>query len=94
MQEAAYAKYFRIWAWLIGLAVVSVLGASVLPRAAAIFVIFAAAWVKAVMVALNYMHLKYERWQLCALAVVPLVLLVVLALALFPDIVSAGPALP
>jgi caa(3)-type oxidase subunit IV len=85
--ERARPNYFLIWVWLVVLAIVSVLFTLVLPRSAAIFLIFAVAWVKAVLVALNYMHLKYEKWQLYALAIVPLLLVVGLTFALFPDIV-------
>lgn len=85
--EKARPNYFLIWVWLVVLAVVSVLTTLILPRSAAIFLIFAAAWMKAVLVALNYMHLRYEKWQLYALVIVPLALVVGLTFTLFPDIV-------
>ena len=92
--ERARPNYFLIWVWLVVLAVVSVLFTLVLPRSAAIFLIFAVAWVKAVLVALNYMHLRYERWQLYALAIIPLLLVTGLTFALFPDIVFGHGGLP
>lgn len=87
VSESTRPNYFLIWVWLIVLAVVSVLFTVVLPKSAAIFLIFAVAWVKAVLVALNYMHLRYEKWQLYALAFIPLLLVVGLTFVLFPDIV-------
>lgn len=85
--EDVYAPYFRIWVWLVGLVIVSVLASWVLPRAVGIFFIFGVAWVKAVLVGLHYMHLKSEKWQLCSLIIIPLVLVVGMTLTLFPDIV-------
>ncbi|MCZ7624691.1 MAG: cytochrome C oxidase subunit IV family protein [Candidatus Methylomirabilis sp.] len=49
--------------------------------------IFVIASVKAVLVALNYMHLKSENWLIYALAIVPVLLVVAMILVLFPDIV-------
>lgn len=86
-QAITYTHYFRIWAWLVGLVFLSVLASGLFPRGGALVVIFAAAWVKAALVALYYMHLKYERWQLAALVIIPLVLMIGLTLTLFPDIV-------
>jgi cytochrome c oxidase subunit 4 len=86
-RAVAYTHYFRIWVWLVGLVFLSVLASGLLPRGGALMIIFAAAWVKAVLVALYYMHLKYERWQLAALALIPLLLIIGLAVTLVPDIV-------
>ena len=43
--------------------------------------------VKAVLVLLNYMHLKFERPLLYALVIVPLLIVAILIFALFPDFV-------
>jgi len=87
LSDKVYAGYFWIWVWLIGLATVSVLASWVLPRSVALLLIFAVAWIKAVLVALYYMHLKYEKWQVGVLVVIPLLLVIGLTLTLFPDIV-------
>ena len=64
------------------------IGASVfLSKGAAILLIFLVALVKAVLVLLNYMHLKFERPLLYALIIVPLLIVAVLVFALFPDFV-------
>lgn len=74
--------------WLVILMLVGVL-ATLLPleRSAVIGLIFVVAAVKAVLVALNYMHLKSENWLIYALAIVPVLLVVAMTLVLFPDIV-------
>jgi caa(3)-type oxidase subunit IV len=58
-----------------------------LDKSTAMSVIFAIAAVKAALVALNYMHLKSESWLICALAIVPVLLVVALTLVLLPDVV-------
>lgn len=85
-QTVTYTHYFHIWVWLVGLVLLSVLASTLFPPGGASVIIFAAAWVKAVLVALYYMHLKYERWQLTALVLVPLLLIIGLTFTLFPDI--------
>jgi len=85
--ESVYAEYFRIWLWLMGLVTLSVVAGWTLPRSAALLLIFAVAWTKAVLVALYYMHLKSEKWQLATLIIVPLLLVIGLSLTLCPDLV-------
>jgi len=77
-----------IWIWLIVLMIVGLL-VTLLPldKSTAMSVIFAIAAVKAALVALNYMHLKSESWLICALAIVPVLLVVALTLVLLPDVV-------
>lgn len=86
--ELARPHYVAIWVWLVILMLVGVL-ATLLPleKSAVIGLIFAVAAVKAVLVALNYMHLKSEDWLIYALAIVPVLLVVAMTLVLFPDIV-------
>ena len=83
-------NYFAVWIWLVGLVIVSVVASSVLPKSAAVLLIFAVAAVKALLVALNYMNLKYEKPLLYALAIVPLLIVAVLIFALFSDFVFYG----
>ena len=86
--ERAHPNYVAIWIWLVALMIAGVL-ASHLPfaKSAVIFVIFLIATVKALLVALYYMHLKFERGVIYAMAIVPVVLVVVLTFLLFPDFV-------
>ena len=51
-----------------------------------VVLVFAAATVKALLVALYYMHLRFERRLVYALALVPLVLFGMLLLVLLPEI--------
>ena len=85
--ENVYASYFRIWVWLVTLGIVSVFARWSLPRSTALLLIFSVAWTKAVLVALYYMHLKYEKWQVATLVIIPLLLVIGLTFTLFPDIV-------
>lgn len=86
--DRVHPNYVAIWMWLVILMLVGVL-ATLLPleRSAVIGLIFVVAAVKAVLVALNYMHLKSENWLIYALAIVPVLLVVAMTLVLFPDIV-------
>lgn len=86
--ERVHSNYVAIWVWLITLMIASLL-ATLLPlgRSAVISLIFAIAAVKAVLVALNYMHLTSENWLIYALAIVPVLLVIAMTLVLFPDIV-------
>ncbi len=86
--EHAHPNYVAIWLWLLGLALISVL-VTALPFSHTLIVVlvFAAAAVKAILVALYYMHLRFERLFIYSLALTPLALFVVLLLVLFPDIV-------
>ncbi len=91
--ERAHPNYTAVWLWLLALLGVGLV-ASLLPggRAVALTVIFATAVVKALLVALNFMHLRFESALIYAIALVPVAFAVILAVALFPDFVwTAGP---
>jgi cytochrome c oxidase subunit 4 len=82
-----HPHYVTVWYWLLGLALGSVLVSLLpLPHPVIITLIFVAATVKAVLVALYYMHLRYEHLLICALVLVPLLLFALLVLVLLPDI--------
>jgi len=87
--ERGHPNYVAVWFWLVGLMVTSV-AISQLPfsKSATDVVIFAIAGVKAVLVALNFMHLRFERLLIYSLAIVPLLLFFILTAVLFPDIAS------
>lgn len=84
----AESNYVKIWVWLMVLLGVG-LSASFLPggRGLAVAVIFGTAVAKAVLVALNYMHLKVEPRLIYAIAIVPVLFVLGLTMALFPDFV-------
>ena len=86
--ERVHPNYVAIWVWLVALMIAGVL-VTLLPlgKSAVMSLIFAIAAVKAVLVALNYMHLKSENWLIYALAIVPVLLVVAMTLVLLPDIV-------
>lgn len=85
--ERVHPNYVAVWVWLVGLLIVSV-GVTSLPIPAwvILFVIFAVAVVKALLVALNYMHLKFEQLLIYAMAIVPILIFFVLWVVLYPDI--------
>ncbi|MBI4587797.1 MAG: cytochrome C oxidase subunit IV family protein [Candidatus Rokubacteria bacterium] len=83
-----HPNYTAVWLWLLALLGLGV-AASFLPggRTLAVLVILATASAKALLVALNFMHLRFEPALLYALVLIPLLFLVVLAAVLFPDFV-------
>lgn len=85
--DAHRPNYFLVWLWLVGLVFISIGASFFLPKGAALLLIFLVALVKAVLVLLNYMHLKFERPLLYALVIVPLLIVAILIFALFPDFV-------
>ncbi|OGQ77857.1 MAG: hypothetical protein A3F90_19545 [Deltaproteobacteria bacterium RIFCSPLOWO2_12_FULL_60_19] len=88
--RARHPNYFLVWLMLVGLVMVSVAAGTVLSKTAALILIFSVATVKAALVILNYMHLKYEKTLIYALVLIPLVIVMVLMFALFPDFVFHG----
>ena len=83
-----HPNYVKIWVWLLGLMAAGLV-ATLTPggHAIGIIVIFATATAKALLVALNYMHLRFEPRLICVIALVPVVFALILAIALFPDFV-------
>lgn len=85
-QEHAHPRYILIWVILLVLTLAEVGYAFLsLPKIVlALGLIFMAVW-KAVLVAMYYMHLKYEPKRLWVLAVSPLPLAVILVLAVITE---------
>jgi len=81
-------NYVAVWAWLVALVILG-LAVSFLPgaRSMAVALIFATAVAKALLVALNYMHLRSESRLIYAIAIVPVLFVLGLTVALFPDFV-------
>jgi caa(3)-type oxidase subunit IV len=84
----AHPNYTAVYVWLVALLGVG-LGASLVPggRTVGLGVIFAVAFVKALLVALNFMHLRSESGVIYAIALIPVVFAAILTIALFPDFV-------
>jgi caa(3)-type oxidase subunit IV len=81
-------NYVAIWGWLLGLTIFSVALSLLFGRSTPVVVaFFLVASVKALLVALNYMHLKFEPRLIYAIAIVPVLFALVLTVALFPDFV-------
>jgi len=88
MTHGDRSNYVAIWGWLIGLTLFSVALSLIFGRSVlAVTVFFLVASAKALLVALNYMHLKFEPRLIYAMAIVPVVFVFVLIVALFPDFV-------
>ena len=83
MSEHVRPNYILIWAYLFILTVIEVSAAflSHIPKHWLILILVALAVVKAVMVAMYFMHLKFERWRLRIIFIVPLPLAAILVLA-------------
>jgi caa(3)-type oxidase subunit IV len=83
-----HPSYATIWVWLVALLFAGLVFAFLpIGKAMAIFLIFSVAAVKALLVARHYMHLKSETVLVLAIAGIPLLLLIGMALTLVPDIV-------
>ena len=82
-----HPNYVAFWIWLMALLIVSVV-VSYLPigTGLAVFIIFVLSFIKAVLVALNFMHLKTEHVVIYAIACAPIVAFFILWLVLYPEI--------
>ncbi|MGH7701242.1 MAG: cytochrome C oxidase subunit IV family protein [Gemmatimonadales bacterium] len=84
MESVAHKRpnYIAIWVWLAALTAIEVGVAFVshFPKLALMLILVALAIWKALLVALYFMHLKFERWRLRIVFLVPLPLAVILVL--------------
>jgi cytochrome c oxidase subunit IV len=83
----AEPNYIGVFWWLLGLTIVEI-GVIYLPLAklAIAILLIGLAISKAALVALYFMHLKFERLTLGVIAITPFVLCIFLILMLLPDI--------
>jgi cytochrome c oxidase subunit 4 len=73
--------------WLLALTIAEVVVAYAgFPKLIMVILLVGMAFTKAAMVALYFMHLKFERSTLALIALTPLILCVFLSLMLLPDI--------
>jgi cytochrome c oxidase subunit 4 len=88
MADAAHAhkgpSYMAIWGWLAILTVLEV-GAYFLPPPSKWILLVAFALTKAILVALYFMHLRFETRTLAWIAITPLLIAVLLLVLLIPD---------
>lgn len=88
MKRTDTRPYVAVWQWLMALAVLGVAATALpVPRLLVIALIFGVAAFKALLVVRNYMHLRSEPLLILAMALVPVLLALGMALALVPDIV-------
>jgi len=87
VQAHTQPKYFVIFWWLLALTIIEV-GVIYMPLAKLLIAILLVglALSKASLVAMYFMHLKFERATLGLIAVTPLLLCVLLVFALLPDL--------
>ena len=79
-------NYMGIWWWLLILTVLEVATTKLpAPKAIVVILLVGMALTKAAMVAMYFMHLRFEKKILAMIAITPLALCVFLALMLLPD---------
>ena len=80
--------YLVIYGWLIGLTVVEVgVVLAGWPQGAIVTLLISTALAKALLIALYFMHLKFDRPVVWLLPGIPVVIGIAFILALFPDVV-------
>lgn len=84
----AHPNYVAVWAWLVFLLVISLL-AVYLPfsQTVTVTLIFTVAAVKAFLVLVYFMRLRFESRWIHAIALVPVVLFIIMTVSLIPDVV-------
>jgi caa(3)-type oxidase subunit IV len=81
-----HPNYVKIWAILVGLLIVSVVGSMSSVRWVVIAAAFGVALVKAYLVAKNFMHLTVEKRWVPYLLIMCLAFMVILLAAVSPDV--------
>jgi cytochrome c oxidase subunit IV len=85
--EHAEPNYIAIWIYLAVLTVLELVVAyAPIPKAAMVGGLIGLAWAKAVLVAMYFMHLRFERRSLAIIAVIPIILITFLTFMLVPDL--------
>jgi cytochrome c oxidase subunit 4 len=89
MADADHAEpnYIAIWIYLALLTVLELgVAYAPIPKAAMIGGLIGLAFTKAVLVAMYFMHLRFERRTLAIIACIPILLITFLTIMLLPDI--------
>ena len=82
-----HPKYFKIFWWLLALTIIEV--AVAIPEYAVVLkaiLLIGLACSKAALVAIYFMHLKFERKTLTAIVLTPFIICVFLVIMLMPDL--------
>ena len=87
-QRPTAGTYVVIFGWLLGLTMleVSIVMAG-WPQAAIVTLLISTALAKAMLIALFFMHLKFDRWTVWLLPGIPVMLGIFFVGMLFPDLV-------
>jgi caa(3)-type oxidase subunit IV len=88
MSEHAHPNYVRVWAILLGLLIVSVLGPMLEIRALTLITAFGIAIVKAYLVAKNFMHLDIEKRYITYMVGTALVFMLLFFSGSAPDVMK------
>lgn len=87
MAEHAEPNYIAIWVYLGILTVLELIVAyAPIPKAMMVGLLIGLAWAKALMVAMYFMHLRFERRTLAIIACIPIILVTFLTFMLVPDL--------
>ncbi len=85
--EHVEPNYIAIWIYLAVLTVMELAVAyAPIPKAAMVGLLIGLAWAKAVLVAMYFMHLRFERRTLAVIAMTPIFLITFLTFMLVPDL--------
>ncbi len=85
--EHVEPNYIAIWIYLAVLTVLELIVAyAPIPKAAMVGLLIGLAWAKAVLVAMYFMHLRFERRTLGIIAIIPAILVTFLTFMLVPDL--------
>ena len=85
-QEHHHPPYVGIYIILLVLTALSIVVAQIVHREKAPIFVFLFSTIKAVLIALFYMHLKYEGRWIISLAVIPLLIFALILFVFMPDI--------
>ena len=89
MSEHAHPNYYKIWAILCGLLLVSITGPMLGIRVLTLMTAFGIAIIKAYLVAKNFMHLNIERRYVSYLLGTVLVFMLLFFAGVAPDVMEA-----
>ncbi|MFQ5788505.1 MAG: cytochrome C oxidase subunit IV family protein [Thermodesulfobacteriota bacterium] len=91
-EQHKHPNYVLVWGVLCILTGVSILTAFLLNprhnvdlRTITVLILFTVAWIKAALVALNFMHLRFESILIISVALVPLILFIIALFGFMPD---------
>lgn len=86
--EAHHTNYVKIWAILLVLLIVSIIGPELGIRTVTLITAFGIAIVKAYMVATNFMHLNLEKKWVAYILIVMIAFMVVMVGGVAPDVLE------